>query len=74
MRATMKKIFYFCIVKLNCGMKPLFESSVFYCRYFLVKLDTERIMVCGSSNAHKVIALENLTAPCALYFLTSKFK
>lgn len=68
----MKKIFYFCIVKLNCGMKPLFVSSVFYCRNFLVKLDTERIKVCGSSNAHRYSQLRPDSTLCA-YFINVKF-
>lgn len=71
MRATMKKIFYFCIVKSCRRHEVAAKEQRFLWSNFLVKLDTERIMVCGSSNAHKVSAYMNLTAPCALYLLTS---
>ena len=69
----MKKIFYFCIVKTFVRHEVAAIEQRFSWSNFLVKLDTERIMVCGSSNAHKVTARMYLTAPCTLYLLMSKY-
>ena len=68
----MKKIFYFCIVKSDVRHEDAADKQLFSCSNFYKFTDTERIKVCGSSNAHKVLAQLNLTAPCALYLLTSK--
>jgi hypothetical protein len=69
----MKSIFYFCIVKSQLRHDAAANKQRFLCPNFL-ELDTERIKVCGSSNARKVSAVENLTAPCTLLFLTSNFQ
>ena len=69
----MKKIFYF------CGVKTLVRHNVaammqrFLWSNLLLK-DTERIKVCGSSNAHGLFALEYLTAPCTLILFTSNYQ
>lgn len=68
----MKSIFYFCTVKTHLRHEVAANKRRFLCPNFIEKLDTERIMECGSSNARKVSADEYLTTPCALFCLTSK--
>lgn len=70
MGGNMKSIFYFCIVKSNVRHEVAAKMQRFLCPNFL-RIDTERIKVCGSSNAHRFSARLNLTAPCALLFLMS---
>lgn len=63
----MKKIFYFCIVKTSVEWLKAAASTQRFLLPKLYLLDTERIMVCGSSNAHKVVTQQDLTAPWTLY-------
>lgn len=65
MIGNMKSIFYFCTVKFVERHEVAANEQRFLCPNFMLK-DTERIKVCGSSNARKVVALQNLTAPCTL--------
>ena len=67
----MKKIFYFCTVKTVLRHDVAARVQRFSWPSLLIKLDTERIMECGSSNARKVIAEQYLTTPCALFCLMS---
>ena len=69
----MKKNFYFCTVKTLLRHIVAAKMQRFLCPNLLV-IDTERIKVCGSSNAHGLFAVESLTAPCALFIcLMSNF-
>ena len=72
MVSLFKKIFYFCTVKFQLRHEVAALMQLFLCSNFIV-IDTERIMVCGSSNAHGSFAVENLTAPCTLILLMSNF-
>jgi hypothetical protein len=65
----MKKIFYFCTVKTIERLEVAAKMQRFLCPNFLLKLDTKRIKVCGSSNARKVTARLYLTAPYTLSFV-----
>ena len=65
----MKKIFYFCVVKSYVRYISAAISSVFCANVLLVRYS--RIKVWGSSNAPKVPARMNLTAPCAAFLLMS---
>ena len=67
----MKKIFYFCTVKTVERHEVAAKMQRFLCPNLLVK-DTERIKVCGSSNARKVIAQQDLTAPWSLILFNVK--
>lgn len=67
----MKSIFYFCTVKSVLRLEVAAKMQRFLWSNFIGKLDTERIMECGSSNARKVIAEQYLTTPCALFCLMS---
>ena len=69
----MKKNFYFCTVKSQVRHDVAAKMQRFLCTNFLLK-DTERIKVCGSSNAHGLFALEYLTTPCTLILLMSNFQ
>lgn len=69
---NMEKNFYFCSVKFQLRHVNAAIKQLFLCLNLFFK-DTERIKVCGSSNAHGYFAVENLTAPCALILLTSNF-
>lgn len=69
----MKKIFYFCTVKFQLRHIVAANMQRFLWSNFLGNLDTERIKVCGRSNAHGYFAVENLTAPCTLVLLMSNF-
>jgi len=73
MVSLFKKIFYFCTVKSQMRHEVAALMQLFLCSNFIV-IDTERIMVCGSSNAHGSFAFENQTAPCTLFCLMSNFK
>jgi hypothetical protein len=66
--ASIKYIFYFCNVKSSKRYMSAAISSVF-CAYNLV-IRYIRILVCGSSNAHKVCT-SDLTAPSAVFCLMS---
>jgi len=68
MFVSMKMIFYFCNVKNQERYIAAALRSVFCTLTLLVRYS--RIKVCGSSNAHKVIALDFLTAPCAAFLLS----
>ena len=68
----MERNFYFCIVKSVVRSKVAENNQRFLWPNFIGNNDTERIKVCGSGNARKVYAQQNLTAPCALFCLTSK--
>ena len=70
----MKRNFYFCTVKTPVRHVDAAIEQLFSWSNFLLKLDTERIKVCGSSNAHRFIALGGLTAPCNIILLMSNFK
>lgn len=69
MTATMDNILYFCNVKTTERHNVAASGSVF-CAFILSKLNNR--IECGSSNAHKVTALLNLTARNAVSLL-SKF-
>ena len=65
----MKKIFYICTVKsckryIAAALRSICIRNILVIRY-------SRILVCGSSNAHKVSAYKNLTAPRAAFCLMS---
>lgn len=66
MFVSMKMIFYFCNVKSQVRYIAAALRSVFCARTIFIRYS--RIKVWGSSNAPEVIALENLTAPCAAFF------
>ena len=66
MAASSKINFYFCNVKYQVRYDAAAKSSVFCALNLLIRYS--RIMVWGSSNAPKVSALDNLTAPCAAFF------
>jgi hypothetical protein len=66
--ATIKYIFYFCGVKTFVRYMSAARSSVFCALYLLIRYI--RILVCGSSNAHKVCT-SDLTAPSAVFCLMS---
>ncbi len=66
MAATMDKILYFCNVKSQRRHDVAAKGSVF-CVINLLE-ESERIE-CGSSNAHKVSAFENLTTRNALFYV-----
>jgi hypothetical protein len=68
--ATIKYIFYFCNVKIYERYMSAAISSVFCAINLLIRYI--RILVCGSSNAHKVSARMILTAPSAVFCLMSK--
>ena len=68
----MKMIFYFCNVKSIVRYIAAALRSVF-CAQNLLVIRYSRIKVWGSSNAPKVFAQWNLTAPCAAFCLMSKF-
>ena len=68
MAATIENILYFCNVKSHERHDVAALSSVFCVN----KLMKSNRIGCGSSNAHKVSARENLTA-CNAVFLMSKF-
>lgn len=53
----MKKIFYFCGVKIQMRHEVAASEQRFLCPNLLL-IDTERIKVCGSSNAHGFSHLE----------------
>ena len=65
----MRYNFYFCTVKFQLRHEVAAWMQRFLCTNF-IKIDTERIKVCGSSNARKVSARLNLTAPIALFILS----
>ena len=70
MFVSMKMIFYFCNVKscvryIAAALRSVFCASDHNNRY-------SRIKVCGSSNAHKVFAHVNLTAPCTAFLFNVK--
>ena len=71
MFVSMKMIFYFCNVKSCVRYIAAALRSVFCISNFLV-FRYSRIKVCGSSNAHKVFAHVNLTAPCAAFLFNVK--
>lgn len=60
-----KNILYFCNVKSQRRHEVAGNASVFRATILLVKY---KRIECGSSNAHKVIAFENLTTRNALSF------
>ena len=62
---SFKNIFYFCNVKSQRRHVVAGNSSVFRALILLVKY---KRIECGCSNAHKVIAFENLTTRNALSF------
>lgn len=70
MVARFRNIFYFCNVKSHKRYMSAAISSVFCAINLLIRYI--RILVCGSSNAHKVFACVNLTAPSAVFCLMSK--
>ena len=53
----MRKIFYFCTVKTIERLEVAARMQRFLWSNFIIK-DTERIKVCGSSNAHGFSHLE----------------
>ena len=70
MFVSMRMIFYICTVKsckryIAAALSSVFCASDHINRY-------SRIKVCGSSNAHKVFAYVNLTAPCAAFLFNVK--
>lgn len=67
--AAIKINFYFCNVK-SCKRYIAAAVSSVFCAYNLV-IRYIRILVCGRSNAHKVFAYVNLTAPSAVFCLMS---
>lgn len=69
MAASSKINFYFCNVKSCKRYIAAAKSSVFCASNLLIRYS--RIMVWGSSNAPKVSAYVNLTAPCAVFCLMS---
>ena len=71
MFVSMKMIFYICTVKSIVRYISAALRSICI-RYILVNRYS-RIKVCGSSNAHKVFAQWNLTAPWTAFCLMSKF-
>ena len=72
MGGNMKSIFYFCIVKSVERHEAAANKQRFLWPTFNSIKDTKRIKVCGSSNARKVSAQQNLTAPCALILFNVK--
>jgi hypothetical protein len=66
MVATFRKILYFCTVKIYVRYIAAAMSSVFCITNLLVKYSRKEWVV---SNAPKVSALENLTAPIAAFFI-----
>lgn len=73
MFVSMKMIFYFCNVKSQLRYIAAALRSVF-CAQNLLVIRYSRIKVWGSSNAPEVIAVENLTAPCAAFLFNVKFQ
>ena len=67
MAASSKYIFYFCNVKSEERHEVAARKQRFLCPNLLVDNKRKR-MEWGSSNAPKVSALDNLTAPCAAFF------
>ena len=67
-------ILYFCGVKTQLRHRAAAMMQRFLWSILLVNLDTERIKVCGSSNAHRYFAVEILTAPCALVLFNVKYQ
>ena len=65
MAAIMDKILYFCNVKTNRRHDVAALGSVFCVR----NLEEYERIECGSSNAHKVSAFENLTTRNALFYV-----
>jgi hypothetical protein len=59
---------YFCSVKSQVRYIAAATSSVF-CAICLILVYSRK--ECGSSNAHRVFALENLTAPIAAFLLSN---
>ena len=68
MVATMRIIYYFCTVKNQERHEVAARMQRFLCAILISKYSR---LECGSSNAHKVFAQWNLTAPAA--FLLSNF-
>ena len=68
----MRKIFYFCTVKTIERLEVAAKMQRFLCPNFIENLDTKRIKVCASSNAHEVTARLYLTAPCTLSLFNVK--
>ena len=60
----MKIIYYFCTVKNQERHEVAARSSVFCEQNLSVKYSR---LECGTSNGHKVIALDFLTAPSAFF-------
>lgn len=63
MVASSKYIFYFCNVKSEVRYEAAAIKQRFLYPIFIVNSNRKE---CGSSNAHKVSALLNLTAPTAV--------
>jgi hypothetical protein len=72
MVATLKNCIYLCGVKSRVRYESAAKSSFFCAHHSLIRYS--RIKVCGSSNAHKVFAHVNLTAPCAAFCLMSNLR
>ena len=70
MAASSKINFYFCNVKSYGRYEAAATSSVFCIPNLLVNSKRKE---CGSSNAHRVSARMNLTAPIALSLFNVKF-
>ena len=70
MFVSMKSIFYFCNVESRRRYMTAALRSVFCASYILVNRYS-RIKVWGRSNAPKVFAYVNLTAPCTAFCLMS---
>lgn len=62
-------IFYFCGVKSTGRYEAAAEKQRFLCPSTIVNNITAK--ECGSSNAHKVSAQLNLTAPLAVSFMSN---
>ena len=63
MVASSKINFYFCKVKSEVRYEAAAKMQRFLCPILIVNYNRKE---CGSSNAHKVSALLNLTAPTAV--------
>ena len=71
MFVSMKRNFYICTVKTYVRYIAAALRSVF-CAQNLLVIRYSRIKVWGSSNAPKVFARMNLTAPCAAFLFNVK--
>lgn len=67
MAATLRKIFYFCTVKLSERHEVAAQTGSVFCAKKLFR-NIDRIG-CGTGNSHKVFALISLTTRNAVFYV-----